>query len=42
MEKREEGERGREKAGVGGVVVGGGGGGGATRKETGGQEGRRE
>ena len=40
MEKREEGERGREKAGVG--VVGGGGGGGATRKETGGQEGRRE
>ena len=40
MEKREEGERGREKAGVGGVVVGGGGG--ATRKETGGQEGRGE
>ena len=38
MEKREEGERGREKAGVG--VVGGGGG--ATRKETGGQEGRGE
>ena len=40
MEKREEGERGREKAGVG--VFGGGGGGGATRKETGGQEGRGE